>query len=83
MARGVRKSPFATRNAALQPLPDQPPSSADKEASAINALVVSGGITMPGPPKITNPLQQPGQIVPKAHRMNGGSSAKPNTTIRN
>jgi hypothetical protein len=80
MAKGVKKSPFRTRNAALQPIPITPPSPSDKEASAINALVVAGGITLPGPPRITNPLQQPGQLVPRAHRLNGGSSVKPNTS---
>jgi len=79
MARGVKKSPFATRNAAIQPIQDQPPSTKDKEAAAIVAINVTGGITTRTPPRITNPLQQSGQQVTKAHRINGGSSVKPQT----
>lgn len=77
MARGVRKSPFATRNGALQPIQLDPPSPAEKEASAIVAINVTGGIRVAGPPKITNQLQQPGVQVTKAHRFNGGTAVAP------
>lgn len=79
MAKGVKKSPFAVRNGALQEIQDQPPSTKDIEAAKIVAVNVTGGITTRQPPRITNPLQQSGANVTRAHRLNGGSSVKPST----